>query len=77
MAKGADFACPNCGKKIFVAFAAIKKNMKSGVSIDFSCGCRLSPDRVFDELAKIVRWEFGKKDPGFPKQLSRPEVKNH
>ena len=59
------------------AFAVIKKNMKDGVSIDFPCGCRLSPDRVFEELAKIVRWEFGKRDPEFTKRPSRPKVKKH
>jgi hypothetical protein len=65
MAQGANFDCPNCGRRNFVAFGEIKKNMMASVSIDFSCGCRLSPLEVFDELAKIVRWQPGKKHPKF------------
>jgi len=66
MAKGADFACPICGKRNFVAFVQIKKNLKGSVPIAFPCGCSLSPQDVLDELAKIVRWALGKKDPEFP-----------
>ena len=63
MVKGADFACPNCGKLNFVTFPQIKKNMKGGIPIAFPCGCSLPPQQVLDELAKIVTQELRKRNP--------------
>jgi predicted RNA-binding Zn-ribbon protein involved in translation (DUF1610 family) len=67
MAKGAEFACPNCGKKNFVPFAQIKKNLKSGTRIVSPCGCSLSPHEIREELAKVVTRELSKRNPKLSK----------
>lgn len=63
MANGANFTCPNCGQLNFVAFAQIKKNLKGSSPIAFHCGCTLPPNKVLDELTKILTKEFRKRHP--------------
>ena len=63
MAQGANFTCPNCGERNFVAFAKIKKNLQGNVSFTAQCGCNLSPDEVIEELRKSFGEEFRKKNP--------------
>jgi len=63
MPKGADFTCPDCGKKNFVSFAQVKKNLKGSIRIALSCGCNLPPQKIVEELAKIARAELRKINP--------------
>jgi transcription elongation factor Elf1 len=50
MAKGVDFACPNCGKENFVSLTQVKKNLKGNVPITFPCGHSSSPNDILDKL---------------------------
>jgi transcription elongation factor Elf1 len=67
MAKGVDFTCPECGKKNFVTFSEIKKNMKSGTLMSFPCGCNFSPQKVLDQLAREVTSLLMKANPKLSK----------
>ena len=66
MTKGADFTCPNCGKKNLVSLTQIKKNLKSSTPIVLACGCSLPPEEIIDEMAKILREELRKINPNLP-----------